>query len=235
MHIVFNKGDKEYFKWMIDNPNGFILNTTTGKGSSYLVLHKSNCIHITKDVSPDDKGYTMRTYIKVASNDANDIASYCKKNRSKFTGKFKLCKTCQPNYINREIIYPDDIEEDKDYREIIYPDDIEEGKNYKEGSKKTVTVNAYERNSNARRKCIKIYGLECKCCGLDFEKKYGEIGKEFIHVHHIKSLSEIGKKYEVDPVKDLIPLCPNCHAMIHRGNPVFTPDELRDIISRNSG
>jgi len=215
---VFNKGDKEYFDWMNKNPDGYILNTTKGKDTSYFVLHKSNCTHITKYEGFDDKAFTMRAYIKLGSNDANEIISYCNKHKAKFTGYVKICKTCNPEYIKKDIIYPDEIEVDE---------------NFLEGAKKVVTVNAYERNPKARKECVKHYGWICQCCGLDFEKVYGKIGKEFIHVHHIKSISEIGKKYEIKPKKDLIPLCPNCHAMIHKGDPLFTVAELREIISKS--
>ena len=62
------------------------------------------------------------------------------------------------------------------------------------------------------------------------EDKYGEIAREFIHVHHIKPLSEIDQKYEVNAIKDLIPLCPNCHSIIHRKNPPYTIDEWQEIL-----
>lgn len=51
----------------------------------------------------------------------------------------------------------------------------------------------------------------------------------FIHVHHINQISDIGKEYEVDPIKDLIPVCPNCHAMIHSKRPAFTIEEIKEI------
>jgi len=220
---------------MSQNPEGFILNSTRGRDTAYLVLHKSNCIHLIKDAI-DDQAYTMRDYIKVGSNDAEDIANYCRKHKSKFTGSFHLCNSCNPEYINRENNYQDGTKVQRNYKEgtskkeIIYPDEIEDRKNYIEGAKKEVTVNAYERNPKARRQCIKHFGWVCQCCGLDFEKFYGEIGKEFIHIHHKKLISEIGQNYDVDPINDMVPLCPNCHAMIHRGDPVFTVDEMREMI-----
>ncbi|HHO0788469.1 HNH endonuclease [Aeromonas allosaccharophila] len=64
---------------------------------------------------------------------------------------------------------------------------------------------------------------------IDFGEKYGELGKGFIHVHHMMPLSEIGEEYVVDPIKDLIPVCPNCHAMLHRRNPPLTIDDLRKL------
>ena len=109
----------------------------------------------------------------------------------------------------------------------VYPDELEKPETLFEGIKKTVLVNSYERNPIARSKCIKYYGAQCVVCHLDFEKVYGDIGKGFIHVHHLTKLSDIGKGYEVNPIKDLNPVCPNCHAMLHKKNPPYTIDELR--------
>lgn len=99
--------------------------------------------------------------------------------------------------------------------EIEYPDDMEV---FTEGNTTQVLVNKYERNQQARKKCIDYYGYKCKVCGFDFEKKYGEIGKNYIHVHHVVPIHEIKKDYDVNPITDLIPVCPNCHAMLHRKN-----------------
>jgi len=108
-------------------------------------------------------------------------------------------------------------------------------KNLSEGKHQKILVNSYERNPYARRLCIKDFGTKCYICGFNFEEKYGEIGKGFIQVHHIIPLSEIGEKYIIDPIKDLIPICPNCHAMIHRRNPPFSPKELKRILRTNNG
>ena len=101
-----------------------------------------------------------------------------------------------------------------------------------EGAKKTITVNQYERNPIARQKCIEANGCKCKVCGIDFEEKYGEIGHGFIHVHHVIPISTIGETYQVDPINDLVPVCPNCHAMLHRGfnDKILTIEELRTLI-----
>jgi 5-methylcytosine-specific restriction enzyme A len=88
---------------------------------------------------------------------------------------------------------------------------------YIEGALKEIKVNAYERDRKARQACIDHHGTDCKVCGLNFESRYGEIGAGFIHVHHVVPLASIGEQYEVDPVKDLVPVCPNCHAMLHLG------------------
>ncbi len=119
--------------------------------------------------------------------------------------------------------------------EINYPDDIPED-TLVEGAKKVVIVNAYERNQEARQKCIDYWGCDCQACGVNFSKRYGDdIGADFIHVHHIKPLAEIGEEYEVDPIADLIPLCPNCHAMVHRDDPVMEVTELKSRLALNKG
>ena len=102
-----------------------------------------------------------------------------------------------------------------------------------EGAKKEIIVNRYERNREAREKCIAAHGCKCAACGMDFEKVYGEIGRGFIHVHHLVPLSSIGVEYELDPINDLIPVCPNCHAMLHRHDPPLMVEELRNTIMGN--
>ena len=113
-------------------------------------------------------------------------------------------------------------------------DEIEDNKDYYEGALKRVYVNKYERDHDARMKCIEAHGYKCSVCGMDFEKMYGELGKGFIHVHHIVPISTIGEEYKIDPVKDMVPVCPNCHAMLHRGKDgqVLSVDELKEIIKQ---
>jgi 5-methylcytosine-specific restriction protein A len=85
-----------------------------------------------------------------------------------------------------------------------------------EGAIKQILVNKYERSNIARKKCIELNGVTCAICGFNFEEKYGNIGKNYIHVHHKIPISEIKKEYLIDYKNDLIPVCPNCHAMLHR-------------------
>ena len=70
-------------------------------------------------------------------------------------------------------------------------------------------------------------------CGFSFGATYGEVAEGYIHVHHLVPLSEIGEGYEVDPVKDLRPVCPSCHAVIHLGRPPYKPEEIRDFIKNH--
>ena len=110
-----------------------------------------------------------------------------------------------------------------------YFDEIPNPETVFEGAKKEIIVNRYERNHEAREKCIAAHGCKCAVCGMDFEKTYGEIGRGFIHVHHIVPLSSIGKEYELNPITDLVPVCPNCHAMLHRQDPPYDVDSLKAL------
>jgi predicted HNH restriction endonuclease len=94
-------------------------------------------------------------------------------------------------------------------------------------------VNSYERNPAARRACIAHYGTGCSVCGFNFGQVYGDLGEGYIHVHHLRDLATIGTEYEVDPIADLRPVCPNCHAMLHRETPAMSIEELKEIIEQS--
>lgn len=112
----------------------------------------------------------------------------------------------------------------------VYPDDLPPGITYVEGAAKTVTVNAFERNDAARAACLRHYGSICCVCGFTPEKVYGPGFEGLIHVHHLTMISAAGGARTIDPVKDLRPVCPNCHAALHRKNPPHTPDELKRLL-----
>lgn len=100
------------------------------------------------------------------------------------------------------------------------------GSTFPEGAVRTVVVNRYERDPRARVACIAHWGTSCIACGIEFATFYGELGEGYIHVHHLTPISQLGPGYQVDPINDLRPLCPNCHAMVHTTDPPITPDDL---------
>lgn len=112
-----------------------------------------------------------------------------------------------------------------------HPDDAPVGAPLREGATTTVTVTLYERSAIARRKCVEHYGCSCCVCGFSFESVYGELGRAYIHVHHVVPLADVTKEYEVDPIRDLRPVCPNCHAMLHRKAPAISVEELKQQIN----
>ena len=99
-----------------------------------------------------------------------------------------------------------------------------------EGALSRIEVNKYERSPKNRASCLAYYGSACLACGFKFESKYGQIADGFIHVHHMTPISEIGPDYRINPIRDLVPLCPNCHSVIHLRKPPLTIQELRDLM-----
>jgi 5-methylcytosine-specific restriction protein A len=109
----------------------------------------------------------------------------------------------------------------------VIPEELIDGPKYTEGVKSTITVNSYERSRKARSACIAHHGTSCSVCSFMFSDFYGNIGEGFIHVHHIVPIGQIKAEYVIDPIKDLIPVCPNCHAMIHSTEPPLTLAQLK--------
>lgn len=105
---------------------------------------------------------------------------------------------------------------------------------FPEGATSKVLVNKYERDPRNRSAAIAIHGYLCLACGFDFQANYGDLGSEFIIVHHVVPVSQIGSNYVIDPSNDLITLCANCHAMIHRQDPPLTLDDLKKILEMKS-
>lgn len=101
---------------------------------------------------------------------------------------------------------------------------------YPEGALVRVEVNRYERDRRARKACLDHWGYHCAVCGFSFEDQYGSLGQDFIHVHHTLELSLVPTDYKVNPITDLRPVCPNCHAMLHRTSPALTVHELKQIL-----
>ena len=114
-------------------------------------------------------------------------------------------------------------------RPEVLPEEVTQPEKYIEGSTKKISVNTYERNPHARKKCVAFYGYGCSVCNFDFGKVFGDLGKGFIHVHHLKQLAEVGQEYQLDPIEDLRPVCPNCHAMLHRRKPALSIEELKQL------
>ena len=113
--------------------------------------------------------------------------------------------------------------------EEIEPSELPSGE--AEGSLQRSVVNKYERSPSNRAACIAFHGAKCKSCGFDFEAVYGEIGAGFIEVHHTVPVSTMGDNYIVDPIKELIPLCSNCHSMVHRRSPPLDLLELKNVLA----
>jgi 5-methylcytosine-specific restriction protein A len=82
---------------------------------------------------------------------------------------------------------------------------------------------------------VRFHGYRCVVCDLLLVDRYAPLGERFIHVHHIRPLAKLGRRYRVDPTCDLVPVCPNCHAMLHQRTPPLSIKALRMILLRRNG
>jgi predicted HNH restriction endonuclease len=130
--------------------------------------------------------------------------------------------------VSRAIFKPDAQIEQKP----ILSNDIDQTyESHEEGNASVRYTTVYERNPHLRQQAVLIHGTTCFACGFNFKIFYGEYAENFIHVHHIKPISEFDGSMLVDPEKDLIPLCANCHSVIHRKKDrVLSVEELRKMI-----
>lgn len=109
------------------------------------------------------------------------------------------------------------------------PSEIE----YVEGAARPILVNAYERNRRALEKCLRHYGSSRGVCRFNFEARYGESAAGCIQVHHIVPIAKVGKEYRLNPITDIRPVCPNCHAVIHRREPPFSIEEVNQMLGND--
>lgn len=224
------KGDRVFLIRLGIEPRG-IMGSGYAKSSYYVAPHwdgtenkTTNYIDIEFDILINPNENKLFDKESLESIDKNNLQQWFPQ-QSGISIKEEVQESLESNWFNF-------IVENKYIKNSFVSNDVttQFEKTYKEGKSKDIVQTRYERNPEARKRCLKRFGYSCEVCSFNFEKHFGEIGKKFIHVHHINQISEIGKEYEVDPIKDLIPVCPNCHAMIHSKRPAFTIEEIKDII-----
>jgi 5-methylcytosine-specific restriction protein A len=122
----------------------------------------------------------------------------------------------------------------------LLPVEIEGGENqpmpdvigFPEGAVCRIEVNRYERDRRNRAAALAIHGYVCMACDCDMERTYGAVAAGLIEVHHTTPVSQIDPSYVLDPRTDLVPLCPNCHAVVHRRSPPYSVGDLRTMLGR---
>ena len=131
---------------------------------------------------------------------------------------------------------PEQVEEPETYEPIVLsiPEEVKNPEDYWEGATVKVSLNRHERDPKARKACLARYGYECSACSQALGDIYGKIAARIIHVHHLKPLAKIGKEYRIDPVKDLRPVCPNCHAVIHSRKPPYGINEVKGMLKEGN-
>lgn len=223
---VFDGDDQIYQAWLLKNPHGFVANTVRDADSSYFTVHHATC----RLISQYNKmarlgGFTERSYIKVASLALDELLRWGRKNRALQGGRPKNCSKCTPLGRHQQ--------PGKRPRRGVastFPDEVDPRDVGLEGGVTQVFVNRFERDPKSRAACLRHFGFRCRACGIDFEKFYGRLGKHFIHVHHLVPLAQRRKSYRPDPIKHLVPVCPNCHAMLHQAEPPKTVATLKKLI-----
>lgn len=228
------KGDRVFLIRLGQEPRG-IMGSGYAKSSIYVASHwdgtegnTSNYIDIDFDIliNPEENVLFDKEALEVI--DPNNIQNWFP-HQSGISIKQEIVGALESKWFNFII-------EHKYIKNSFVSVDILNGANetFCEGKSKDVMQTRYERNPEARKRCLLHYGYSCKVCSFNFEDHFGEVGKGYIHVHHINQISEIRKEYNINPIKDLIPVCPNCHVMIHSKRPAFTIEEIKAIIATNN-
>ena len=221
------KGDRVFLVRLGEEPKG-ILGSGYAKSSYYVATHwdgtqgkTANYIDIEFDILINPDKNILFDKNDLDKVDPNNIQQWFPQ-QSGISIKPEILSLLESNWF-------DFVRENKYIGNGFVSNDVisDETESFMEGKSKEVTQTRYERNPQARKTCLRYHGYSCQICEFNFENKFGEIGKGFIHVHHINAIAGIGKEYEIDPKNDLIPVCPNCHAMIHSKRPAFTIDEIK--------
>ncbi len=179
---------------------------------------------------------SMYVRLKLIEEYTDDRLSLAQLHAHGFIGDPRSVRECKDHNLLNFLLHPDQVVASDshltDVKEQFEIDYTESDDSLYEGALVKVMANRYERNPKARRECVEKKGYKCLVCGQDFEAFYGEIGKGFIHVHHVIPISTIGKKYKLNVNTDLVPVCPNCHYMLHRKDPPYTIQELKHLIQK---
>lgn len=229
-----------------------ITDSTVNNGIFQPKGHSSVWLFVTKHKTPDRTDYKDdfngqilnyegqlkgRTDEKIInhSKEGNEILVFYRERKSeypnyafKYLGRFRYISHSgyQPRKFNLQAI--DIPSEDTEEIEMVKEEFTEE--EFIEGEEKTRIQTYYERNPNLRAEALKYHGTRCIACGFDFFEKYGEHGEGFIEIHHLYPLSSYEREVVVNPKTDLVPLCSNCHRMVHRKK-LLSIEELKDIIN----
>ncbi len=179
-----------------------------------------------KDIYYNGLGSYKYARFRLLEEYADDIISLHHLHEHGLQGNIQGVTQCKSEEVLEFLLHPYKAVNNDAY-DVDYPENDD---NLYEGALIKVMANKYERNQKARRECVAKKGYKCLVCGRDFEATYGEIGKGFIHVHHLTPISSIGKEYQLDIDRDLVPVCPNCHYMLHRKNPPYTIEELKEML-----
>lgn len=233
IHLSYELG-KKYYSGKITKEKGVLelvnigTNPTTG---SFLMEMYKNHVQVTefkRAMNGYGTEYFLKRLFEEKGNSGLYIALQSLKLNLKYHEKFNKGKRKKGwkiyNHYKTILLQEED--------NVPYPDEESQDGKFTEGKVLNVSVNKLERNHKTRKICLDHYGHNCQVCNFNFEEHFGEIGKDFIRVHHLLELSEIREEYEVNPLQDLVPVCPNYHAMLHKRKPAFSISELKSMLNK---
>jgi len=218
MVYLFDGDDAGYLTWIEKHPEGFVLNMKRQDGTRICSIHRADCAHIRVVRNQSGPGgFTERTGIKFCAPFYHELVEHLSSNRRSPLLKVIPCKRCGQGKVDLVLERsPDEV--DPEYADGPHAVSIQ--------------VNRYEHDPMARAKCIRVQGQLCAVCNVDLELTYGILGKHAMPVHHTHPLHLLEVEYVLDPVDDLVPVCPNCHLIMHRGREqALSVEQLRRIIA----
>ncbi len=206
--LRFDHDEDGYFQWMVDHPTGYVLNTKRDENATSAMLHRSGCAHIRVIRNQDAAGaFTHRGGIKFCSMDIRTLFAAIGAEKTAPLLRVIACRSCS-----------------------ALPMDVEvEGKN-----ERMTGGREWERDPLIRAFCLRYHGTRCQVCQTDLAQRYGPMGASATEVHLVQPGAFSTSSNIPDPVEDLIPVCPSCHVMLHRGraNEPMGVEDLRRWLSR---
>lgn len=207
----------EVFRNMQKSADGVLYNILTGEENAVLIDEEERQL---KAPRANSDGYGFgQSNIWYANQDDDRIQKYVE-------SVWKYIRNFQPE---SNLLYGTD-EQTEETADSLPGETLSES-----GKRKTTAVNLPERNPKARNACLNRRGHRCLICGFDAKEVYGEAFRGKIHVHHIVPISERSEEYQIDPETDLIPVCPNCHMMLHTkvNGKYLSPEQLKKAIRKH--
>lgn len=219
MSVTVHDGDDAaYLNWLSEHPEGFVLNAKRLSTDGACSIHRATCGHILVVRNHAIGGFTQRGGIKLCSGSIDALLAHITSIKSSPLIEIRRCKRCEA--IASTILIERRAEE-------FLPSLTDPAGTV------TVVVNAFERNALARALCMEHHGTLCKVCDVDLEHRYGLLATGAMNVHFEPRPGRIDEPFELDPRTDLLPVCPNCHMMLHRGrDKPLRVEDLRRIMER---
>jgi hypothetical protein len=190
--IVFDSGDRPFLDWMEKHPSGFVVNTTGSTNTTYLLIHRSKCYHISGYTSRWGEGaFTKNGYIKICSTSVSSLLDWVREHRQRVL-TCKPCGTCKPKI---EAILP------------VRSPPTPKASDFLPTERVQMTDYRILRDSTLARWVKEVHNHCCQICGHTILLPSGG---RYSEAHHIRPL---GSPHNgPDHIANILCVCPNHHA-----------------------